>query len=137
MLKLVWYPIRFGALIVKMKSFAFWTTTCLACLAMGAGGVMDLLHAEQVMTALTHLGYPEYVATILGVGKLLGVAVVLVPGLPRLKEWAYAGLVIDLVGAFASHLFVGDPIADLIPPVVILVLTLASWVLRPASRRLG
>jgi len=121
---------------MQMKTIAYWGTTGMLVLPMGGGGVADLMHVDPVMKALAGLGYPEYLATILGVAKLLGLAVVLAPGLPRLKEWAYAGFVIDLVGAFASHVFVKDPAADLFPPVAVLVLVLASWMLRPDSRRL-
>lgn len=120
----------------KQKNLAYWGTTALVCAAMAGGGVLDLLKAEDVLKSLAKLGYPEYLATILGVAKLLGVLAILVPGFRRLKEWAYAGMVIDLLGAFFSHLAVGDPVKDLAPPLVILALTFASWWLRPASRRL-
>ncbi len=123
--------------VVTRKSVAYWLATGLLALAMGGGGVLDLTHADAVMDAFSRLGYPEYFATILGVGKLLGVVVVLSPGLPRLKEWAYAGFVIDVSGAFASHLFVGDPLADLVPPIAVLAITMASWAQRPESRRLA
>lgn len=121
---------------MQKKTIAYWAATVLLAVPMGGGGAADLMRAQPVMESLARLGYPEYLATILGVAKLVGLAVVLVPGLPRLKEWAYAGFVIDLIGAFASHAFVGDPVKDLIPPVAVLILVLASWLLRPASRRL-
>ena len=120
----------------KTRNLAYWGTTALVCAAMGGGGVLDLMKAEDVMKSLERLGYPDYLATILGVAKLLGVVAILAPGFRRLKEWAYAGMVIDLIGAFVSHLAVGDPVKDLAPPLVVLVLTFASWWLRPASRRL-
>jgi DoxX-like family len=86
---------------------------------------------------MTDLGYPGYVALILGVWKLLGGVVVLAPGLPRLKEWAYAGMIFDLTGAAASHAAVGDPAVNIATPLIIAVIVMASWALRPASRRLG
>lgn len=118
------------------KTIAYWIATALVTFAMGGGGVADLMQAEDVMASLARLGYPEYLATILGVAKILGVLVILVPGLPRLKEWAYAGMVIDLVGAFASHAFIGDPMADLLPPLIVLAICIASWALRPDARKL-
>jgi len=54
-----------------------------------------------------------------------------------LKEWAYAGIVFDLTGAIASHLLADDPLSETIPPLVLLAMTVASWALRPASRRLA
>ncbi len=94
---------------------------------------MDLQHAPEVQK----LGYPDYLMTILGVWKLLGVAAILSPAMPRLKEWAYAGFFFDLSGAVASHLMSGDAVAHAIAPLVIGVLAIASWSLRPASRKLA
>jgi hypothetical protein len=119
------------------KTIGYWGATALLALAMGGGGIVDLMQGEDVLAVLDRLGYPAYLATLLGVAKLIGVVVVLVPGLPRLKEWAYAGFVIDLIGAFWSHLAVGDPIGEALPPVAVLAITLASWALRPDLRRLG
>src|SRR5258707_608724 len=89
------------------------------------------------METLVHLGYPAYFAWILGVGKLLGAIIIAVPGLPRLKEWAYAGFFFDLTAAAFSRASVGDGAADIIAPLVFLALVLASWALRPTSRRLA
>ena len=88
------------------------------------------------MTTLSHLGYPAYFATILGVWKLLGAIAIVVPRFPRLKEWAYAGFFFDLTGGAASRAYVGDGIADIVAPLGFLVLVAASWALRPASRKL-
>lgn len=69
---------------------------------------MDVLRAPPVVQTITALGYPAYVATLLGVWKLLGAAAIAAPGLPRLKEWAYAGFAINLASALIAHLAVGD-----------------------------
>jgi len=121
---------------MKTRTLAYWTTTALLALAFAFGGVLDLIGSPDVVAGLAHLGYPAYFATLLGTWKLLGVAAILVPGLPRLKEWAYAGMVFDLSGAFVSHAAVGDPFDKLVPPLVLLALLAASWALRPASRTL-
>ena len=104
---------------------------------MGAGGVADIVGPEEVAKTFVHLGYPAYFAVMLGVAKLLGLAVVLAPKLPRAKEWAYAGMAIDLVAALVSHVAVDGVTTDSIPPVVFLAVVLASWHFRPASRRLA
>ena len=114
----------------------YWAVTALFCLAMMASGAMNLLRVEQMSEAITALGYPEYLMTILGVAKVLGVIALLIPGAPLLKEWAYAGFTFDLLGASASHAFVGDPIAETIVPVVVLGIAAASYFLRPTTRRL-
>ena len=67
---------------------------------------------------------------------MLGAAAVLAPRLPRLKEWAYAGMVFDLTGAARSHAAVGDAAAKVVTPLVLLALVVASWALRPQSRKL-
>lgn len=82
------------------------------------------------------LGYPEYLLPFFGIAKLLGVAVILAPRLQRLKEWAYAGIVIDLLGAIWSHIGVSDPFEKLAPSVVFLGIALGSYYLRPGDRRL-
>jgi hypothetical protein len=95
-----------------------------------------VLGREEVTTTLRHLGYPAYFALILGLGKIVGAVVTVLPRLPRLKEWAYAGFFIDLTAATASRAFVGDATVDVVAPLVFLSLVIASWALRPASRRL-
>ncbi|QDT60543.1 hypothetical protein SV7mr_30670 [Stieleria bergensis] len=114
----------------------YWAVTALFCVAMAASGAMNLLRVEQMRESITALGYPEYLMTILGVAKVLGVVALLIPGAPLLKEWAYAGFTFDLLGASASHAFMSDPIAETIVPLVILGIAAASYFLRPATRRL-
>lgn len=61
----------------------------------------------------------------------------LAPRLPRLKEWAYAGIFFDFTGAAISHTASGDGVGNVSLPLVLAILAIASWMLRPASRRLG
>lgn len=97
---------------------------------------MNLLRAELQKESMVALGYPEYLMTILGTAKLLGVVALLMPRFPLLKEWAYAGFTFDLLGASASHAFARDPPIETALPLIILGIAAASYVLRPASRRL-
>lgn len=120
---------------MKAKQIGYWVTLVLFCLAMAGGGVADLMHSPQIMESMTKLGFPEYVATILGFWKIAGVVALLLPGLGLLKEWAYAGFFFDLTGATMAHLFVKDAMPEPIIPLVILAIGMASWYLRPASRR--
>jgi uncharacterized membrane protein YphA (DoxX/SURF4 family) len=100
-------------------------------MAMAAGAY--LTHAPKMVEAFTHLGYPLYFMMILGTAKLLGVIALLLPRLPRLKEWAYAGFVFTLISAFISHLESGDGSKALAPVVALVILTV-SCLSRPASR---
>ncbi len=115
---------------------AYWIATGLFCAVLLFSGVAHLARAEAMVESMTHLGYPVYVMTLLGIAKLLGVAALLIPGKPRLKEWAYAGFTFDLLGATASHGFAGDPLSEAIRPVILLALCILSYFLRPAFRRL-
>lgn len=127
-----------------MKWVAYWTATTLIALETLAGGFMDLVHGRtevvagpSVVDVVTGLGYPVYVLTILGVAKLLGGATLLAPGLPRLKEWAYAGIVFELVGASASLFARGHDAGDTATPLLLAAVAIASWALRSPGRTLG
>lgn len=128
---------------MKLKMIGYWATTAAIALETLAGGVTDLIHGREVLVVgqpvvevVTHLGFPVYVLTILGVWKLLGAIVLLAPGFPRLKEWAYAGIFFELTGAAVSFALLGES-ANLGGPLTLAALTLASWALRPPGRTLG
>jgi uncharacterized membrane protein YphA (DoxX/SURF4 family) len=120
----------------KARTIGYWVATALVGLAFLAGGAGDLSGSPQVLEGMTHLGYPAYFATILGAWKILGAAALFAPGLPRLKEWAYAGIAFDLTGAAFSHAASGDPAGKVMTPIVLLALAAASYALRPEPRRL-
>ena len=83
------------------------------------------------------MGYPTYFMTIHTIWCILAGVALIVPRFPRLKEWAYAGFFFDLTSAAIARAAVGDAAADIIAPLVFLALVLASWALRPASRKLA
>lgn len=119
------------------RRVAYWLTTIFGPTSFVIGGVLHLRGGEQVAMGLEHLGYPLYFTYILGACKLLGAIVITVPGLPRLKEWAYAGFFFNLTAAAASHAFSGDGAANILTPLFFLALVIASWALRPESRKLA
>jgi len=118
----------------KSKKVLYWSTTGFAAFVLLVGGVVELRHEPGMMTGLAHLGYPAYLATILGIWKLLGVAAITAPGRPRLKEWAYAGIFFNLTGAAVSHATVGDSVTDVAVPLALLVIVMTSRWLLPARR---
>jgi hypothetical protein len=85
---------------------------------------------------LTHLGYPGYLLTILGILKILGVAAVLIPKFPLLKEWAYAGFFFAMSGAVFSHIASGNSATEIFPALLLLILTVISWYFRPPDRKI-
>jgi uncharacterized membrane protein YphA (DoxX/SURF4 family) len=120
----------------KARSIGYWFTTSLVSLNLLIAGSAYLAGVQVVRDGFAELGYPAYLIMLLGGCKLLGGLALLAPGLPRLKEWAYAGIAFNLIGAAVSHAAVGHPAAKVIAPLVVLALAGASWALRPARRKL-
>jgi uncharacterized membrane protein len=88
---------------MKRTNIIFWISTGLLAAAMFASGVQNMLITTDSVALITdQLGYPKYIIGFLGIAKMLGVIAILIPGYPRIKEWAYAGLFFDLLGAFYS-----------------------------------
>ena len=118
------------------RNVIYWVTTALLASELVLGGVWDILRIQQVHVIIDRLGYPPYFLVILGIWKLLGAVALVVPGFPRLKEWAYAGVVFDLTGALASNLASGVTDTGTIAFLILMMgVTATSWALRPASRR--
>ncbi len=115
---------------------AYWTVTAIVVGECVIGGAMDLFRMAPFYPVMIDLGYPSYLATIMGTAKIIAGAVVLAPRLPRLKEWAYAGILINMIGAMASHVARHQSPTNLVAPAVFAGLALLSWALRPATRRL-
>ena len=120
----------------KAKAIGYWVATGLLVFCM-TGGIFELLGAKTTMDGIMRLGYPGYIIPALGLGKVLAILAILWPGLPRLKEWAYAGIFFNMMGAFVSHAAHHDAAWSLVVTLTIAAITLASWALRPESRRLG
>lgn len=123
--------------MTKRNKIIYWIATGWLAFGMTSTGIVQLIKMKEEADMFAHLGYPEYLLTILGVWKLLGVVAVLVPGFVLLKEWAYAGFFLAMSGAVFSHLAVGDAAKELFGPVLLIVLTVLSWYFRPASRRVA
>ena len=125
---------------MKARSIVYWVMTILVVFFMTGGIAQILQYLHNPRGVVPELGYPMYFFAILGVWKVLGALAILVPGYPRLKEWAYAGIFFDLTGAAASCAAVGGYGAygfHVIAPLVIAGFLLASWALRPQSRVVG
>lgn len=120
-----------------LRSIGYWVATAVVVAEFVTGGVTDIFHLPPFAPALTQLGYPAYLGVILGVWKLLGAAAILMPGFPRLKEWAYAGMTFDLTGAVASYVATRGGAGSFVAPLIFIGFVAASWVLRPPSRRLA
>lgn len=124
-----------GATKTKAKKIGYWVTTGLLVFCM-TGGFFELFSAKMNVAGITKLGYPSYIIPALGAGKILAILAILWPGLPRLKEWAYAGIFFNMMGAIVSHFARHDPAWTKVVTVTIAAITLASWALRPPQSRL-
>ncbi len=110
---------------MKKTNILYWTFTGLFATLMLMSAIPDVLVMPLAVEGMhTGLGYPIYFIPFIGVAKVLGAITLVIPGLPKLKEWAYAGLVFDLIGATFSIIAVGKPVGDWI--FMILPLTLAA-----------
>lgn len=125
----------------KSRTILYWIMTVLVALPIGSGGIAQLMqYFASPHGVVPVLGYPMYFFAILGFWKFFGALTILVPGFPRLKEWAYAGIFFDLTGAAASCAMSGGYGAygfHVIAPLIITGFMVASWALRPQSRTLG
>ena len=108
---------------MKKRNILYWILTGIMAAFMLMGSIQDVLRVPAALAWFVHLGYPSYLLPFIGVAKILGVTAVLAPGTRRLKEWAYAGLVFDLLGATYSHIAVGDSSAWIIPLIGLLLVT--------------
>jgi hypothetical protein len=111
----------------RFRTASYWVSTGIIALAIGSGGVAYLAGGEEQLRGMAQLGYPAYFVTILGVWKVLGALAIVTPRFPRLREWAYAGIAFDLIGAAASHAAVGNPEMHVVAPLVVLAIMAVSW----------
>jgi hypothetical protein len=96
---------------MKKTNIFYWIFTGLLCALMLFSAVGGLMGGKDSVAMMQHIGYGSHVLPFISVAKVLGVIALLVPGFPRLKEWAYAGFTIDLAGAMYSFIAVGDPVS--------------------------
>ncbi len=121
---------------MKGKVIAYWICTVLIALCIGSGGAAQALRVPQTVEGMTALGYPVHFIVLLGMWKVLGSLTLLAPGLRLAKEWAYAGIFIDLSGAAVASAANAGGAFHVIAPTVLIGILAASWALRPESRRL-
>ncbi len=115
-------------IVKKSTNIIYWITTVLLVALMLFSAVGSFMDNPQGVELAHHLGYPVPLFKFLAVAKILGVAAILVPGYPRLKEWAYAGFTFDILGAWYSFIRVGDPPSQWIFLPIVLILIAVSYI---------
>jgi uncharacterized membrane protein YphA (DoxX/SURF4 family) len=114
---------------MKKITIAYWISTGLFAFMMLGSAIPDALSMQLAVDGFTKMGFPTYMLPFLGIAKMLGVAAILIPGFPRIKEWAYAGLIIDLLGATYLIAMAGEPASSWVPMIIPLTLAVSSYIL--------
>ena len=126
--------------MTKRNKIIYWIATIWLSLGMVSTGVVQLLKLKGdgpgSLESMTHLGYPVYFVTILGISKILGVVALLIPKFPLLKEWAYAGFFFMMSGAIFTHIAAGSSMSEIFPSLLLLILIVISWYFRPSDRKI-
>jgi uncharacterized membrane protein YphA (DoxX/SURF4 family) len=112
---------------MKALKIPYWATTIIIAVMM-VFSAYSYLTQDTIKQAFHHLGYPDYFRVELAIAKLIGAAILIIPALPRVKEWAYAGFAITFISAFIAHTVSGDPMANRIMPLVFLILLIVSYI---------
>lgn len=123
--------------MVKRNKIIYWGVTLWLALGMLSTGFVQIIQMEEEVQKMKTLGYPIYFLPIIGVWKILGVAAILIPRYPLLKEWAYAGFFFVMSGAIFTHFAVGDKAVEYFGPALLLILTITSWFFRPDDRKIN
>lgn len=114
----------------RSTNIVYWIITGLFAGMMIFSGITNLMNWPDAITLIVdHLGYPLYFMHFIGLAKVVGGIGLLVPGFPRLKEWAYAGFFFDLIAAIWSGYSVGDPPANWLPILVFMAALFGSYAL--------
>ena len=116
------------------RKVIYWLTTGLVAAMSAFAAYAYLTKSPQAVQGFAHVGYPQQLRVLLGIAKLLGAIALVVPGLPKLKEWAYAGFTFAWIAACVAHYLAKDG-AEAFLPLVLLVLLAMSYVTRPAGRQ--
>ncbi len=113
---------------MKKTNTIYWIFTGLLIAGMLFSASFSLFMPAKANEAMMKFGYPAYLNGLLGAAKLLGVIALLVPGFPKIKEWAYAGFAFDLIGATYSQIAIGTPMPQVCFMVVWFIVLVMSYV---------
>ena len=116
------------------RKIAYWASTGLLGALSLLAAFIYLSGSPQAVEGFAHVGYPQQLRIILGIAKPLGAIALLLPGLPKLKEWAYAGFTLAWISALVAHYLANDG-AKAFMPLILLLLLAVSYLTRPASRQ--
>jgi len=113
---------------MKSTKIIYWTTTILFAGFMIFSAIPDIIMQSEAKQFMAHLGYPEYILPFIGIAKLLGSIAILIPGFVKIKEWAYAGLTFDLLGAVYSNIMTDGFQIGLLIMVPVFIVAIVSYI---------
>lgn len=113
---------------MKKTNIFYWIFTGLFSFMMLGSAIPDIVSAQIAVEGFKQMGMPAYLLPFLGIAKALGVIAILIPGFPKIKEWAYAGLIFDLTGATYSIIASGHPVSAWAPMALPIALGILSYV---------
>jgi uncharacterized membrane protein YphA (DoxX/SURF4 family) len=128
-------PIK-GEFACMARKILYWLTTALIFVSSILAGFTYLSGSQQAVAGFVHIGYPQQLRILLGIAKPLGGITLLMPGFPKLKEWAYAGFTFAWIAASVAHYLAKDGAVAFLP-IVMLILLCVSYFTRPANRQWG
>lgn len=112
---------------MKKTKITYWVLTGLFAFVMLGSAIPDIMVVPMAVQGFKEMGYPAYLIPFLGWAKLFGVVAILIPGFPRIREWAYAGLFFDLLGATYSVANSGKTIGEWSPMLFFIALGFGSY----------
>ncbi|MEO5683520.1 MAG: DoxX family protein [Chitinophagaceae bacterium] len=113
---------------MKKLNILYWVFTGLYAAVIFLTAIPNVIsNADSVNLIVKQMGYPAYFVPFIGVAKCLGAIILVIPGFPRLKEWAYAGLAFDLIAAVYSFIALGFPITGWLPLLLFFVVLGCSY----------
>lgn len=121
----------------KGKMIGYWIVTIIFVIEGLNAGILQIAHVPHYVQLFAGLGYPDYFLLLLGIGKIIGSIALAIPRYPLIREWAYAGFMIDFLSAIFSHIAVGHGVVHLLGPLFGIALLVVSYVLRPESLKLS
>ncbi|HEX6191284.1 MAG TPA: DoxX family protein [Chitinophagaceae bacterium] len=113
---------------MKKTKILYWVFTGLFAIMMVGSAIPDIFSVQIAREGFTKIGMPVYLLPFLGWAKFAGVVAILLPGFSRLKEWAYAGLFFDLIGATYAIIASGQAVGQWAPMVLPVALAVLSYV---------
>lgn len=123
--------------MTKTNKIIYWLATGLLAIGMLQSGIFSIMRTKEWLDLVTGLGYPAYFLTLIGIWKILGVIVIVIPGFKLFKEWAYAGFFFAMTGALISHMAMGDyALKAIAGPSFQILFIILSWYLRAADRKI-